>query len=164
MLLIFIFLLSATLTQAQPSIGLDLSSLLYKEANIAIEYKISEHWSTSASGGLSLKTLKRQITDEEVEHDSNFHQNTLPSERTYTHRANANIHYWPQRVYSGVFLSLGGEFRNTTGIDTNIGVGYMFSIWKGLSGAILYNIGIIRSSISGKLSIEDLKIGIYWIF
>ena len=164
MLPIFIFLLCTMLTQAQPSIGLDLSSLLYKEANIAIEYTISEHWSTSASGGLNLKVLKRQVTNEEVEHDSNFLHNTLPSERSYTHRANANIRYWPQRAYSGIFLSLGGEFRSNTGIDANIGVGYMFAIWKGLYGAIIYDTGIIRSSISEKLSLEDLKIGIHWIF
>ena len=67
MLLIFIFTLCAALAQAQTSIGLDLSSFLYKEMNIAIEHKISEHWSASASGGINLKVLKRHITDEEAE-------------------------------------------------------------------------------------------------
>lgn len=164
MLLIFIFTLCAIFAQAQTSIGLDLSSLLYKEMNIAIEYKISEHWSTSASGGINLKVLKRHITDEEAEHDSNFHHNALPSERPYTHRTKANIRYWTKRVYSGAFLSLGGEWRSDSGLDANIGLGYVFPIWKGLSGVVIYDTGIIRSSISGKLSPDDLKIGICWIF
>ena len=164
MLLIFTFMLCATLTQAQPSIGLNLSSLLYKEMNIAIEYKISEHWSISASEGLSLKALKRQTTNEEVEHDSNFHHNTLPSERAYTHRGTASLRYWAKKVYSGAFVSVGGEYRSDCGLDANFGIGYMLPIWKGLSGTILYDTGIIRSNISEKLSIEDLKIGICWIF
>ena len=164
MLLIFIFALCAMLTRAQTSISLDLSSLLYKEMNIAIEYKISEHWSTSASGGLNLKALKRPITDEEAEHDSNFPLNTLPSERSYTHRTNANVRYWADRVYSGLFLSLGGEYRSNSGVDANIGIGYMFPIWKGLSGTVIYDTGVIRSSVSERLSLEDLKIGVHWIF
>ena len=164
MVSIFIFLFCAALTYAQPAIGLDISSLLYREVNITIEYKISEHWSTSTSGGMNLKVLKRQVTDEETEHDSNFHQNVLPPERTYTHRANASIRYWTKKVYSGPFLSVGGEYRSDCGLDANIGIGYMFSIWKGLSGVILYDTGIIRSSISDRLSLEDMKIGVCWIF
>ena len=164
MLLIFIFTLCAVLAQAQTSIGLDLSSFLYKEMNIAIEHKISEHWSASASGGINLKVLKRHITDEEAEHDSNFPHNALPSERSYTHRTNAKIHYWTKRVYSGAFLSIGGEWRSDSGLDANIGLGYMLPIWNGLSGVVLYDTGIIRSSLSGKLSPDDLKIGICLIF
>lgn len=164
MLLIFIFTLCVVLAHAQTSIGLDLSSVLYKEMNIAIGYKISEHWSASASGGINLKVLKRHITDEEAEHDSNFPHNALPSERSYTHRTNANIRYWIKEVYSGVFLSLGGEWRSDSGLDANIGFGYMFPIWKGLNGTVIYDTGIIRSSISEKLSLDDLKIGICWIF
>lgn len=164
MLLIFILLLYTTPTWAQPSLGLDIGSLLYKEANIAIEYRIAEHWSISTSGGMNLKVLKRLATDEETEHDSNFHNNTLPQERTYAHRANASIRYWTKKVYSGMFLSLGGEYRSDYGLDANIGIGYMFSIWEGLSGVILYDTGIIRSNLSERLSLEDLKIGICWIF
>ena len=164
MLFIFIFTLCAVLAQAQTSIGLNLSSFLYKEMNIAIEHKISEHWSASASGGINLKVLKRHITDEEAEHDSNFPHNALPSERSYTHRTNAKIHYWTKKVYSGAFVSIGGEWRSDSGLDANIGLGYMFPIWNGLSGVVLYDTGIIRSSLSGKLSPDDFKIGICWIF
>ena len=36
--------------------------------------------------------------------------------------------------------------------------------WKGLTGNIRYDLGIIRSNREGKLSVQDLSIGIYWIF
>ena len=164
MMLIFIFLLCAPLCNAQTSIGLDLASFLYKELNIDAEHQISKHWSFSTSAGVNLKALKRKVSNEEIEHTTSFYSDVLPAERPFSHREEFSIRYWANRVYSGMFLSVGGEYRTDTKLDTNIGIGYTFPIWKGLTGSIIYDTGIIRSSKTKMISADDFKISLSWIF
>lgn len=164
MLLILILMLCAILVRAQTSIGLDLSSFLYKELNIGLGHRISQHWSIHGSAGLNMKILKREIGKEELEHDSNFNSNSQPSVRYYAHREKFGFRYWPNTAYSGMHLNIGGEYRTDAGLDATLGIGYMFPIWKKLTGSIAYDIGIIRSQKTGKLTIEDLKLELSWIF
>lgn len=164
MLLIVIIQLSSLFCYAQTSIGLDLASLLYKELNAKVEHKISEHWSMAATAGINLKSLKRNISDEEFEHNLSFHSNALPTQRPFIHREHLSVHYWANSVFSGTFVSVGGEYRTDTGLDARIGVGYMFPIWKGLIGSVIYDIGIMHSSKTDNLLGEDFKIELSWIF
>ena len=130
MLLILILMLCAILVRAQTSIGLDLSSLLYKELNIGLDHRISKHWSLHGSAGVNMKILKREIGKEELEHDSNFNSNSQPSVRSYAHREKFGFRYWPNTAYSGMHLNIGGEYRTDAGLDATLGIGYMFPIWK----------------------------------
>ena len=164
MSLVFILLFCTLIAHAQTIIGLDMPSLLYSELKTNVGYKISQHWSLSATAGVNLKTLRRRISPIETEHYEEFYRNSLPEARNYTHRESFAICYWPQLTFSGPFLSFGGEYRSSTGLDACFGAGYMFKIWKGLSGCILYDIGIMRSAKTEKLSTEDINIGINWNF
>lgn len=164
MLFIFGLLLCTILSQAQTTIGLEMTSFLYKELNIGMEHKISEHWSISASAGLNLKILKRDIGYEEQEHNANFKSNILPDGRSFAHREKFALRYWTNKAYTGTFIGIGGEYRTDIGLDATFGIGYMFPIWKKLTGSVIYDIGIIRSCRSDKLTLEDLRLELSWIF
>ena len=164
MTLAFIFVLSSLITQAQATLGLELSSLLYSEVKVAFMYRFAEHWSISADAGLNFKLLHRQISNEETEHNSQFPTNTLPESNAHMHRECLSICYWPQTALSGVFLSFGAEYRDISGVDACVGIGYMFKIWRGLHGIAKYDTGIIRAVKSEKLTLRDLNFGLTWIF
>lgn len=164
MTLAFIFMLCSLLVHAQTSIGLELSSLLYSEIRLAFQYKIAEHWAISAEAGVNYQILHRRISAVEAEHNSEFPINTLPDSNEFTHGECLCIRYWPQGAFNGAFLSFGAEYRDTSGLDASVGIGYMFKIWKGLYGTAKYNTGIIRAVKSEKLTLRDLSIGLSWNF
>jgi hypothetical protein len=162
MVLAFIILTCPILCQAQTAVGLEISSLLFKEVQISLEHRIAEHWSVSAHAGMSLKALKRHMNSEETSHNESFPASSMPQERAFSHRECLNLRYWPQSTFNGIFISLGGEYKADAGPDANLGIGYMFSIWKGFKGAIRYETGMIMAAKNDKLSPEGLSIGIYW--
>ena len=162
MVLVFIILTYPILCQAQTAVGLEISSLLFKEVQMGIGHRIAEHWSISANAGMNLKTLKRHMNSEETAHNESFPPASMPQERSFSHRESISLCYWPQCVFNGAFLSVGGEYKEGAGLDANAGVGYMFSIWKGLKGAIRYETGLITTAKNNKMSADGLSIGIYW--
>lgn len=164
MVLIFIFLTCVTTSRAQTAAGLDLSSLLFKEVKIAVGHKISGHWSVSAYAGLNIKVMKERIRPEEAEHNEAFPPAFLPDGRSFSHREAIGFCYWPQSTFSGPFLSVGGEYRQGSGLDATLGIGYMLKIWKGLTGFLTYDAGIIRTANAGKLPADGFSAGICWIF
>jgi hypothetical protein len=125
---------------------------------------MSEHWSISASVGANMKMLQKRKSMIEEEHNSEFPDGIYPKRRKYMHREHIYLCYWPTHIFKGFYISLGGEHRDTDGLDATVGMGYMFNIWKGLNGALAYDIGIIKATENEKLSISDLKVGISWTF
>ena len=164
MMLVSLMALSTILCHAQAMIGIDLSGLLHSEVKVAFGHEVAEHWSLSAAAGVNLRTLKRQVSTEESKHQLEYPTGPKLSSVDYAHRERICIDFWPQSVFSGISVSVGGEYRGNEGFDATAGLGYMFGIWKGLTGNIRYDLGIIRSDREGKLSVQDLSIGIYWIF
>ncbi len=162
MALVFMILTCSILCQAQSVIGLEISSLLFKEVQMGIGHRIAGHWSISANAGMNLKVLKRHMNSEETAHNESFPSASMPQERSFSHRESISICYWSQYVFNGAFLSIGGEYRDGTGLDANVGIGYMFSIWKGLKGDIRYETGLIMAAKNNKMSADGLSIGIYW--
>lgn len=152
------------LCQAQAMIGIDMSGLLHSELKVAFGHEVAEHWSLSAAAGVNLRTLQRQVSREEEKHQMEYPTGPELTDVSHAHRERISIDFWPQSVFSGISVSVGGEYRDNEGFDATTGIGYMFGIWKGLTGNIRYDLGIIRSSREGKLSVQDLSIGIYWIF
>lgn len=152
------------LCQAQAMIGIDMSGLLHSELKVAFGHEVAEHWSLSAAAGVNLRTLQRQVSREEEKHQMEYPTGPELTDVSHAHRERISIDFWPQSVFSGISVSVGGEYRDNEGFDATTGIGYMFGIWKGLTGNIRYDLGIIRSNREGKLSVQDLSIGIYWIF
>lgn len=163
-MLVSLMTLSAILCQAQAMIGIDLSGLLHYELKVAFGHKVAEHWSLSAAAGVNLRALQRQVSTEENKHQIEYPTGPELIDVNFAHRERICIDFWPQSVFSGISVSVGGEYRENEGFDATAGIGYMFGIWKGLTGNIRYDLGIIRSDREGKLSFQDLSIGIYWIF
>ena len=164
MVLAFIFLLCPLLAFCQTSIGIDLHSLLCSEFKISIGHRMAEHWSIAASVGINMKTLKKDHSPIEEEHNAEFPDGTYPMTKEHMHREHICICYWPRQTFKGIFISLGAEHRDTDGMDATVGIGYMFNIWKGLNGTLAYDTGIIRTTQNEKLSISDLQVGISWRF
>lgn len=164
MTLALIFLLSPVLAIAQTIIGIDLTSALHSELKISFGHRISEHWSVSADAGVNLKLLHRRISSQEVEHNSEFQINPMPEAWEHMHQESISMCFWHQRAFNGAFLSLGARYRDTDGLDGTAGLGYMFLIWKGLTGMIRYDTGLIRTSESGNRTKEGLSVSINWIF
>lgn len=164
MVLIFIFLTCVTLSRAQTSAGLDLSSLLFKELKIVVGHRITEHWSVSAYAGLNMKVMQQRLMPEEAEHNETFPPAHMPANRPFMHREAVGFCYWPQSTFSGPFLSVGGEYRQGSGLDATLGIGYMLKIWKGLIGFMTYDAGIIRTANTGKLPTDGFSAGICWVF
>ena len=164
MALAFIFFFCSLVAYAQTNINIDLHSLLRTELNLTIGQRMSEHWSISASVGANMKMLQKRKSMIEEEHNSEFPDGIYPEHRKYMHREHIYLCYWPTHIFKGFYISLGGEHRDTDGLDATVGMGYMFNIWKGLNGALAYDVGIIKATENEKLSISDLKVGISWTF
>lgn len=163
-MLVFLMTLSAILCQAQAMIGIDLTGLLHSELKVAFGHEVAEHWSLSAAAGVNFRALRRKVGTEENKHQMEYPTGPELTDVNYAHRERICIDFWPKRIFSGISVSAGGEYRGNEGFDATAGIGYMFNIWKGLTGNIRYDLGIIRSNREGKLSVQDLSIGIYWIF
>ena len=163
-MLAFIFLISTMLTHAQTTIGLDLPALLYSEFKVIFEHKVTEHWSMSASAGLNIKTIYSRTSSLDAEHNAEFPYATLPEGRKHTHRESLSMNYWPDGTFKGLFISFGGEYRETDGFDATAGIGYMLPIWKGLNSTIRYDFGLIRASRSEDNGTDNLCIGLSWTF
>lgn len=164
MTLTLIFLLCALLVRAQTFIGIDLPSLLHSELQISFGHRISEHWSMSASTGVNIKVLYKKISTLDAEHNAEFDSGTPIQTRDYLHRESTDICYWPQGTFKGIFLSLGARYTDTDGLDGTIGAGYMFSIWKKLTGHIRYDFGLTQGTESDSSIANGLRAGISWIF
>ena len=132
----FIFALCPLLMHAQTFIGIDLPSLLHSELQINFGHRISEHWSMSASSGLNFRTLYRKLSTLDAEHNTELDLEQQRQTRDYMHRESADLCYWPQGTFKGVFLAFGAAYTDTNGLDGTVGAGYMFSIWKRITGHI----------------------------
>jgi hypothetical protein len=161
---IMTLLLYSILSQAQTAVGIDLTSLLFNEVRVAVGHRISERWTVSASAGINRKVLKRDISSEEADHNSDFPPAYLPEGRSFSHRESIGLSYWPQSSFSGPFLTIGGEYRQGLGLDATLGAGYMFTIWKGIIGTLKYDAGIIRTANTGKLPADGFSVGLCWKF
>ena len=164
MTIAFIFMLCNLLVHAQTAIGIDLPSLLYSELQINFGHVISEHWSMSASSGINFRVLHRKINALDAEHDAEFNYGKTIHTREYMHREIIDICYWPQGTFKGIFLAFGAEYTDNHGLDGTAGAGFMFRIWKNLSGHIRYDTGLTLTDGSAKSISDGLRAGISWIF
>lgn len=161
---IFLLIVCTLISHAQTDIGIDMSALLFREIKVSIGHGISGHWSARAEAGISMKALKRKISKEEIWHDKEFTSSVQLYDRTFTHRESLSICYWPRTCFQGTFLSVGGEYRQGKGLDATIGIGYMYRIWKGLAGVIRYETCILGAAGAETLSVQNLGVGLNWIF
>lgn len=160
----FIFALCPLLMHAQTFIGIDLPSLLHSELQINFGHRISEHWSMSASSGLNFRTLYRKLSTLDAEHNTELDLEQQRQTRDYMHRESADLCYWPQGTFKGVFLAFGAAYTDTNGLDGTVGAGYMFSIWKRITGYIRYDTGLTLITGSDQTVSDGLRAGISWIF
>lgn len=164
MTIAFIFMLCNLLVHAQTAIGIDLPSLLHSELRINFGHVISEHWSMSASSGVNFNVLYRKISTLDAEHNAEFDSGKTGQGRGYIHQESIDICYWPRRTFKGIFLAFGAEYTDNHGLDGTAGAGFMFRIWKSLSGHIRYDTGLTLTDGSAKSISDGLSAGISWIF
>lgn len=149
---IFCLILAGTETVSAQEKGLGfgfgVTSALKGWAEFVIDYRISEHWSVHAAAGFNARRMISSKAEEFRNHNTEF-EDSIPeiSISKGMHQESISFRYWPTGVYDGLFFSIGGENREYHGADGQIGTGYSFTIYKGLSTDISYNLRL-RESIS----------------
>lgn len=128
LLCILLLLTVRTSCFGQINCAVDLTSLLYTGLHIDVGYGFTEHWSFSISAGVSLKTLSSQGSNEEISYNSEFPQKGLPAPDPNLHRESFRFSYWPEKTFDRFFISMGVEYRDCSGVDACIGLGYFIPI------------------------------------
>lgn len=145
-------------------IGLNLTSLILRTAEVSISYGFSRQWSINAESAINLNGLYKDKELVEKEHDDEFCsilEVMLPDDR---HRESIYISFWPDTVFSGAYLSAGIRFGDTSGYDCMAGFGYMTSIWKRLLLGMDLRTGVLESIRAGKFPTHGLSLSIRYIF
>ena len=131
-------------------------------------HQIDKNWSISAEMGINMKRLIKATEDETL-----THWNTLSvpystgSEREFRDNLTEvclHAQYWPYQAYDGPMFSMGGAVKDRKQPDIITGCGYSFHIWKGLRADLQYQIYIIESIKTLKISPDGIRIGISYVF
>lgn len=166
---IFCLILAGTRTVSAQEKGLGfgfgVTSALKGWSEFVIDYRISEHWSLHAAAGFNIKRLIGSKAEEFRNHNKEF-EDSMPEIKISKgmHQENLSFRYWPRPTYDGVFFSIGGEYRENHGADGLIGAGYSFTIYKGLSTDIGYNLRLMERISSDSVLTGEICINLSYRF
>ena len=153
------------LSMIRAEIAAPLASLTTR---FAFGHQISRNWSIEAEIGINLKRLIKAKEDETLTHWSTLSDlHCTGSERKFRNdltEIRFCTQYWPKQIYAGPVFSMGGVLKNRSGADIISGCGYIFHIWKGLRADLQYQIHIIESIKTSKISPYGIRIGISYVF
>ncbi len=147
-LLIFFSISSTEISGQNIRAGLDISSIFHEKLIIDFEYGFSDNWSAGGETGLNLSTLKSKKSHEETEHRQalDYDKESYTSGfRNIFQETGVYIQYWPQRIFSGPSILIGGIFMDRKVPDITLGICYSFKIWKNIGAGITCKTFIIDS-------------------
>lgn len=145
-------------------IGLNLTSLFFRTAEVGISYGFGRQWSLNAESAINLNGLWKDKELLEKEHNYEFNDTLEIISPDDRHRESIYISFWPDTVFSGAYLSAGIRFGDTSGYDCMAGFGYMTRIWKGLLIGMDLRAGVLESIRAGKFPTHGLSLSIRYIF
>ena len=151
-------------------IGTDLlGSICFETAGINLDCGFAPRWSAGADASIDLKVIKKPDDTLTAEHMESLSPHEQEERKTVLVRdrfqeIGFHIGYWPNEIFKGSFISVGGKIKDRHGPDMTLGIGYSFRIWKGLAAEAAYRFGIIEAYKKGRLPISGIKAGIYYVF
>ena len=131
-------------------------------------HKIADNWSIAAETGMNIKGLIKRKDNETITHwntlsFSGTHEGQRQFRDNFT-EVSFYAQYWPGKVYNGPVISLGTVLKDRSGADILTSIGYTFQIWSGIRADLLYNLCLIESIQSTKISPSGIRIGISYVF
>ena len=151
-------------------IGTDIiSGLCFETIQLRLSHGFASHWSAGADIGINIASVMKTGNELTDSHDEELKDSDLGIETTQKSRVKyretcIHIEYWPQGLYTGPLISLGGLIKDREIPDITLGVGYSFRIIRGLGADIMYRCGIRGMYLTGKLPSDGIKAGIYYVF
>jgi hypothetical protein len=144
---------------------MEVSDLIHDRLSLGFERRISDRWSASVSASIDYKVLNRNVSREEAEHRNEFDIGNVQNITDFgSHMETISFTYWPEGLFNGPHISIGGIYCQRLGIDAAIGLGYILNIIKGVSVSIRYDTGLRLAGSRGLLHADCLKAGINYSF
>ena len=166
-LLIFFSISSTEISGQNIRAGLDISSICLEMLRIDFEYGFSDNWSAGGEAGLNLSTLKSKRSHEETEHRQalEYDKESYSSGfRDVFQETGVYVQYWPQQIFSGPSILIGGTFMDRKVPDIMLGICYSFSIWKNIGVGITCKTFIIDSIKQQNNIIDIMQIKFHYTF
>ena len=135
---------------------------------MAFGHQIEYRWSIAAETGINTDRLIKDKDNETTTHwnSLSYSDDTGDQRKFRDNLTEVSIYaqYWPEEVFCGPMFCMGGTVKDRSGVDILAGVGYTFTIWKGIRADIIYNAYIIEAIKTLKLSPYGIRIGIGYVF
>ena len=168
-LLCLAFLTAEGHAQKQISLRVEVAStIVTRTFRIGFDHQISEHWSMGAESGIRFGKFLNGKDNETLTHWHTLSgTGEAKSDRKFQEwftEASLLVRYWPQEVYRGPVLCMGGAMRDRRGPDVIAGVGYTLTVWKGLRIDLMYILHIMEAIDTSGFSIDNIRIGICYVF
>lgn len=144
--------------------GLDMTTLLHKDFTAQAYYSFSDHWSVKAEASIPFSILKKQKSETEKAHETEFENSQESSADASYHRESISVNYWPIKAFSGINISVGIRTGGRTSIITLAEIGYMFHIWKNIHINTSFQIPLHSNMEEKAFSSENLRISLSYKF
>lgn len=151
-------------------IGTDIiSGLCFETIQIRLSHGFAPHWSAGTDIGIQLTAVIKTGNKLTQAHDDALKDSDLSIEAAQKNGGQfrkicIHMEYWPQSLYIGPMISLGGQITDRGIPDITLAVGYSFQIVKGLGIYTMYRCGIREVYVTEKLPSDGIKAGIYYAF
>lgn len=148
----------------QSAVGLDITSIVRSGSlKAGICHCFLPGWSAAACAELDFRTLADMPDSVEKTHYGEFGEDGWPYvNASYT--MSISVQHWPDTFCRGAFISAGMIWKQGTGLDMTAGAGYAVRIWKGLTLYGAYGLGILETCRNGKMTGNEISIGIGYMF
>ena len=145
-----------------------ISAVCFSTVRIEAGYGFKESWSAGADIGINIGMIRNEKTEEDTSHRKHLYgssgTDTTEESGNVFQDISIYIRYWPLGQFNGPFISTGGICRDRKGTDVEIGTGYSFHIWKGLTATIMYKACIFETIENHRLPVKGIRLGLSYVF
>ncbi len=145
-------------------LGVDVTSLLRKRADIHIGYGFSDHWSIAGEASIAFDDAIRSRTATEQEHLKEFANTPITGSHPNHNTRRLMVTYWPSNVFKGFNISTGIQTSSRKEAGCLFHVGYTFSVWGCILISTSARVVIDNISDNNSFSSDNIRIGINYQF
>lgn len=126
---------------------------------IQFGYGFHSKWSVNGSIGIDLGYIKRHKSKEETDHEKMSEDHIQSTQDTGKLYKDVSVHfrYWTGGTYRGLYFSLGGILPGSMHPDCALELGYMISLYKGLSLELALQTTVFKRD-------NKIRTGLYYTF
>ena len=155
--------------QKQNAVRVELGSTIASQTiRIGFGHQIADRWSIAVETGMNIKRLINS-----KDHETSTHWNDLSYTdlQGYQRKFRDDFteisfyaQYWPCKIYNGPVFSAGSILKDRSGADIIASIGYVCQIYGNIKADLSYNLYLIESLQSTKISPNGIRIGISYVF